>query len=83
MFQLHTAQKLCRLFELELQRNFVWMEDVFFTGALHLQTILYSGCKSALGNLKKTVFFVGQSSSSCQAIFRRPSGSHQAVLGKI
>ena len=36
MFQLHTAQKLCRLFELELQRNFVWMEDVFFTGRIHV-----------------------------------------------
>ena len=37
MFQLHTAQKLCHLFELELQRNFVWMEDVFFTGRIHVK----------------------------------------------
>ena len=35
LFQLHTAKKFCQLFEMELQRNFVWMEDVFFTGALH------------------------------------------------
>ena len=41
MFQLHTAQKLCHLFELELQRNFVWMEDVFFTGRIHVTKLGY------------------------------------------
>jgi hypothetical protein len=86
LFQLHIAKKFCQLFEMELQRNFVWMEDVFFTGALHLQTILYLGCKQLQEALKNCIFYqavIRQSSGSCQAVVRQLSGSCQAVVRQL
>ena len=32
LFDIHTSEQLCHLFEMELHRNYVWIEDVFITG---------------------------------------------------
>ena len=32
LFDINTAQSLCNLFEMELHRNYVWIEDVYITG---------------------------------------------------
>jgi len=34
LFDIHTSEQLCHLFEMELHRNYVWIEDVFITGIL-------------------------------------------------
>ena len=34
LFDIHTSEQLCHLFEMELHRNYVWIEDVFITGYL-------------------------------------------------
>ena len=64
LFQLHTAKKFCQLFEMELQRNFVWMEDVFFTGALHTYLSYCIQAENSFRQPYKTVFLSG----SCQVV---------------
>ena len=42
LFDIHTSEQLCHLFEMELHRNYVWIEDVFITGNTYLLIFFYS-----------------------------------------
>ena len=54
LFDIHTSEQLCHLFEMELHRNYVWIEDVFITG--YLFTYFFYSCRYLISKLNKSKY---------------------------